>query len=67
MKPENCKVEYLGISKPKSPDEILFEISGLEHLICKANERIASLKQSKLLAEITIKEIVRTEEVKKSV
>jgi hypothetical protein len=56
MKPEACKIDYLGFSQPKTPNELKFEISGLENLIAKANERITALKQSLLLAEIIIHE-----------
>lgn len=56
MKPETCKIEYLGIEKPKNPNELKFEIAGLENLIAKASEKITVLKQSLLLAEIIIEE-----------
>lgn len=56
MKPETCKIDYLGISQPKTPNELKLEIAGLENLIAKANERITALKQSLLLAEIIIQE-----------
>ncbi len=56
MRPETCKIDYLGISQPKTPNELKFEISGLENLIAKANEKITALKQSLLLAEIIIEE-----------
>jgi hypothetical protein len=56
MKPETCKIDYLGINHPKTPNELKFEIAGLENLISKADERITALKQSLLLAEIVIEE-----------
>jgi hypothetical protein len=56
IKPEVCKIDYLGFAEPKSPSELKLEIAGLEHLIAKAAERISALKQSLLLAEIVIEE-----------
>jgi len=47
-------MDYLGYDSPKTPDELKFELAGLEHLISKANERICSLKQSLILAEMII-------------
>lgn len=54
--PESCKIDYLGFSEPKTPNELRLEIAGLENLVAKANERITALKQSLLLAEIIIQE-----------
>lgn len=62
MKPEECKVEYLGFKRPSSPDQIDFEISGLEYVIAKANERIASLKHSKMLANLLLKDLNKEED-----
>lgn len=62
--PETCKIDYLGFGSPQSPNELKFEILGLEHLITLAEERIASLKQSLLLAEITISEMEISEKTK---
>ena len=56
IKPEVCKIEYLGFVEPKNPSELKLEIAGLEHLMAKAAERISALKQSLLLAEIVIEE-----------
>lgn len=53
-KPETCSLDYLGYKSPETPDELKFELSGLEHLVSKANERICSLKQSLILAEMII-------------
>ncbi len=49
--PENCKIEYCGYTKPHNPDEIKFEILGLETAIFIAKKRIADLKQSEFLAQ----------------
>lgn len=57
INPEVCKIEYLGFNEPKTPSELKIEIAGLEHLISKASEKIAALKQSLLIAEITIQEL----------
>ncbi len=56
IKPESCQIEYLGIKNPENPQELSFEIAGLEYLMAKAKERICSLKQSLILAEIVISE-----------
>jgi len=61
ISPETCTIEYLGFEKPKNPDELKIEIAGLEHLIAKAGEKIAALKQSLVLAEIIIAEEARGE------
>ncbi len=52
--PETCKINYCGYSKPSSPNEISFEILGLESLIKMAEQRISILKQSLFLAEAVI-------------
>jgi hypothetical protein len=57
MNPETCKIEYLGFENPKNPNELKLEIAGLEHLISIAKERRAALKQSLLLAEISISDM----------
>ena len=49
--PESCSLEYCGYSKPRSPNEVSFEILGLESLIKMAEQRISILKQSRYLAE----------------
>jgi len=51
---EKCKIDYLGFSKPETPDEIELEILGLKNLICKASERISELEQSTKLAQYII-------------
>lgn len=61
VSPETCTIDYLGFDKPKTPDELRIEIAGLEHLIAKASEKIAALKQSLILAEIIIAEDKRSE------
>ena len=53
MKPETCKITYLGFSEPKSNKEVEFEILGLKNLIAKANQRISALEQAVKLAEIS--------------
>tara|TARA_A100001011_G_C14293693_1_gene837388 strand:- start:1247 stop:1456 length:210 start_codon:yes stop_codon:yes gene_type:complete len=52
--PETCNIKYCGYKTPRSPDEINFEILGLENLIKKAKERISALKQSSFLANRAI-------------
>jgi|TARA_R110001583_G_scaffold16234_18_gene66342 hypothetical protein len=49
-KPEKCNISYCGFSKPRSIDEIEFEILGLTNLIKKVEERITALNQSSFLA-----------------
>ncbi len=53
-KPETCNLDYLGYQSPETPEELKFELAGLEHLVSKANERICSLRQSLILAEMII-------------
>lgn len=54
--PEKCNIEYCGFQKPQSPEELQFEILGLETAICEINKRIATLKQTNYLVEITMRE-----------
>ena len=49
--PENCNINYVGYSNPKSKEEVEFEILGLKNLIRKAKERISKLKQTTYLVE----------------
>ncbi len=53
--PENCKLIYCGFEKPRTTDEVDFEILGLKALISKAKEKISTLEQSRFLANIAIK------------
>jgi len=53
--PEKCLVEYCGYKNPRSQEELEFEILGLETAIYEAKKRIAALKQSNYLVEITLK------------
>ena len=52
--PQNCEMKYCGFAKPASCDEIKFEILGLESLIKRAEERIASLRQTSFLVSLAI-------------
>lgn len=56
--PENCKLTYCGFERPQTGEEIDFEILGLEALVKKAEEKIASLKQTKFLADIALRKNV---------
>lgn len=56
MRPQTCKIEYLGFDSPQTPNELKIEVAGLEHLIAMAQERIAAFKQSLLLAEMIMAE-----------
>lgn len=47
-------IEYIGYDKPSTPLEVEFEIAGLKLAIHKAKAIIATLEQSKLLAQIEI-------------
>jgi len=49
--PENCKVNYVGYSSPRTKEELEFEIMGLKNLIDKANEKISRLKQTMYIVE----------------
>jgi hypothetical protein len=52
--PEKCHVEYCGYKDPRSPEELEFEILGLETAINEAKKRIGVLKQSAFLVKIAI-------------
>lgn len=54
--PDVCNVEYCGFKEPRTSDELDFEVLGLKTAICEAKKRIATLKQSKSLVEVAIKE-----------
>jgi hypothetical protein len=54
--PEVCQVEYLGYNRPETPDELEFEIIGLQTAIYEIKKRIFSLKQSQKLVEMQLKE-----------
>lgn len=54
--PDICNVEYCGYKTPKTPEELEFEILGLKTVICEAKKRMATLKQSGYLVDVTIKE-----------
>lgn len=54
LEPEMCTIDYCGYSKPHTPEELEFEILGLQVAICQANSRISRLKQSKLLISAAV-------------
>jgi len=49
--PENCNVNYVGYSSPRTKEELEFEIMGLKNLIDKANEKISRLRQTMYIVE----------------
>lgn len=56
----NKHIGYFGYIKPSTPNEVEFEISGLKLLILRAQVLIATLEQSKLLAQIEIEKLKNT-------
>jgi len=56
--PEEINLTYHGYRNPESPDELDFELLGLECLIATAQKRIFELKQGKLLAKKVIERLV---------
>ncbi len=50
-------ISYTGIKLPSTPNQVDFEICGLENAILKAKVLIATLKQSKLLAQIQLEKM----------
>lgn len=54
-KPTEQKICYLGYNKPSSPEEIEFEILGLENAASKIKIRISELRQKKYLADLASK------------
>jgi len=55
--PDTCVVEYCGFKDPKTPEELAFEILGLETAIYEAKKRIATLKQSGYLVQTILREL----------
>lgn len=54
--PETCHIEYCGYGEPRTPEELEFEILGLETAVCEIKKRIATLKQSSYLVKIALRE-----------
>jgi hypothetical protein len=54
--PELCVVKYCGYAEPRTPEELEFEILGLETAILDAKKRIATLQQSSFLVKVKIRE-----------
>ena len=52
--PEKCHVEYCGYKDPRSPEELEFEILGLDTAINEAKKRMSMLKQSSFLVKLAI-------------
>ncbi len=50
-------IEYIGYDKHLTPMEVDFEIASLKLVILKAQTIIATLEQSKLLAQIEIEKM----------
>lgn len=55
--PDVCVVKYCGYIEPRNPEELEFEILGLEVAICEAKKRIASLKQTNFLVKVKLGEV----------
>lgn len=53
--PKQLQINYLGIKDPETPEEIQFEIMGLETAISEAKYKIAQLKQGLSLANLISK------------
>lgn len=54
--PDVCVVKYCGYNEPRTPDEVEFEILGLETAIFEAKKKIATLKQTNFLVKVTVRE-----------
>ena len=54
--PELCVVKYCGYIEPRNPEELEFEILGLETAIHEARKKIATLKQSQFLVKVNFSE-----------
>jgi hypothetical protein len=54
--PELCVVKYCGYTEPKTPEELEFEILGLETAIYEAKKKIATLRQSSFLVKVKLSE-----------
>ena len=57
MKNMKKTIEYVGYDKLTTPNEVDFEIAGLKLVILKAQTIIATLEQSKLLAQIELEKM----------
>lgn len=55
--PDLCVVKYCGYNEPRTPEELEFEILGLETAIYEAKKKIATLKQSSFLVKVNLSEI----------
>jgi hypothetical protein len=55
--PDLCVVKYCGYTEPRTPEELEFEILGLETAIYEAKKKIATLKQSSFLVKVNLSEI----------
>lgn len=58
--PDNCSIKYCGFEAPMTADEVEFEILGLKNAIKNAELRIASLMQTKFLANLAINNDAKT-------
>jgi hypothetical protein len=54
--PDICAVKYCGYTEPRNPEELEFEILGLETAIFEAKKRIATLKQTNFLVKEKLRE-----------
>ena len=54
--PEACNIEYCGYKEPMTPEELEFEILGLETAIFEARKKISTLRQTAYLVEITMRD-----------
>jgi hypothetical protein len=54
--PDVCAVKYCGYTEPRTPEELEFEILGLETAIFEAKKRIATLKQTNFLVKEKLRE-----------
>jgi len=54
--PDLCEIKYCGYKSPQTPNELEFEILGLETAIYEAKKRMSTLRQSSYLVKVTIEE-----------
>jgi hypothetical protein len=52
--PDVCRISYCGFNNPNTSQEVDFEILGLRVLIKQAEQRIATLNQTRFLADTAI-------------
>lgn len=54
--PDVCVIKYCGYIEPRTPEELEFEILGLETAIFEAKKKMAHLKQTNFFVKEKLRE-----------